>query len=81
MLSESVIKEVLDVALSTSGDFAELFLEDRQDQNLMMIGHRVEKANGVEPMVQGFEYSVATIQFAVIQMTHLKPIKLKLPRT
>ena len=45
MLAQSVIKEVLQAALSTGGDFAELFLEDRHDQNLMMIGKHVEKAN------------------------------------
>lgn len=45
MLKESVIKDVLQAALSTGGDFAEIFMEDRQDQNIMMIGGKVETAN------------------------------------
>lgn len=45
MLKEMVVKEVLQAALSTGGDFAEIFMEDRQDQNIMMIAGKVETAN------------------------------------
>lgn len=45
MLAQNVVKEVLQAALSTGGDFAELFLEDRHDQNMMLIGRGIEKAN------------------------------------
>jgi len=45
MLSQSVVKEVLQAALSTGGDFAEIFLEDRHDQNMTLIGKSIEKAN------------------------------------
>lgn len=45
MLKEQVIKDVLQAALSTGGDFAEIFMEDRHDQNITMIGGIVETAN------------------------------------
>lgn len=45
MLKESIVKEVLQAALSTGGDFAEIFMEDRHDNNIMMIGGKVETSN------------------------------------
>lgn len=45
MLKENVIKEVLAAALSTGGDFAEIFVEDRHDNVISMIGGKVERSN------------------------------------
>lgn len=42
MLSKTIAQEVLDAALSTGGDFAEIFLEDRRNNLLMMRSGRVE---------------------------------------
>lgn len=38
-------RDALDAALSTGGDFAELFWEDRRDQTLMLRDNRLETAN------------------------------------
>lgn len=45
MLKESIVKEVLQAALSTGGDFAEIFVEDRHDNIISMIGGKIETAN------------------------------------
>lgn len=45
MLKESIVKEVLQAALSTGGDFAELFVEDRHDNLINMIGGKIEASN------------------------------------
>lgn len=45
MLKKSIVREVLEAALSTGGDFAEIFMEDRKDQNIAMIAGQVETAN------------------------------------
>lgn len=45
MLKENIIKEVLSAALSTGGDFAEIFMEDRHDNIINMIGGKVETSN------------------------------------
>lgn len=45
MLKESVVKEVLQAALSTGGDFAEIFVEDRHDNAIKMIGGIIETSN------------------------------------
>jgi TldD protein len=42
MLAKSVIEEVLAVALSTGGDFAEVFVEDRFTNNLLLQSGKVE---------------------------------------
>ncbi|KGG79461.1 peptidase C69 [Caloranaerobacter azorensis H53214] len=44
MLSKSVIEDVLLEALSTGGDFAEIFVEDKINNSLLMIGGKIEKA-------------------------------------
>ena len=38
MLSNKVIENVLYAALSTGGDFAEIFVEDRYNTNMRMTG-------------------------------------------
>ncbi|RHW41624.1 TldD/PmbA family protein [Neobacillus notoginsengisoli] len=44
MLSKSVIEDVLTAALSTGGDFAEIFVEDRFTNNLTLQSGRIETA-------------------------------------
>ncbi|RKD30565.1 TldD/PmbA family protein [Thermohalobacter berrensis] len=43
MLNKSVIEAVINDALSTGGDFAEVYLEDKYNTGLTMIGGKVEK--------------------------------------
>jgi len=52
MLDKSVIQEVLNEALSTGGDFAEIFVEDRLSNNIFLIGGNVENS------VSGRDYGV-----------------------
>ena len=42
MLNPIVAQEVLGTALSTGGDFAEIFLEDRRDHVLVLQDNRIE---------------------------------------
>jgi TldD protein len=42
MLSKQVIEDTLNAALSTGGDFAEIFVEDRTNNGIVMIGGKVE---------------------------------------
>ncbi len=42
MLSKDLVSDVLAAALEQGGDFAELFVEDRYGNNLMMVAGRVE---------------------------------------
>jgi TldD protein len=44
MLNKKVIEEVLYAALSTGGDFAEIFVEDRLNTSIEMMQHKVERA-------------------------------------
>lgn len=44
MLSQNSIEKVLQAALETGGDFAEVFVEDKTSSSLTMIGGVVEKA-------------------------------------
>lgn len=44
MLSQSIIEKVLNEALSTGGDFAEIFVEDKWSTNLLLISSKVDKA-------------------------------------
>ena len=41
MLSRKLIENTLTAALSTGGDFAELFVEDRTNNGIVMIGGKV----------------------------------------
>jgi len=52
MLSQSVVQDLLMAALSTGGDFAEVFVEDRFSTNMQMVGGHVDTA------VSGREYGV-----------------------
>ncbi|MDO5326091.1 MAG: TldD/PmbA family protein [Clostridia bacterium] len=45
MLKQDVAQAVLAEALKTGGDFAEIFLEDRQNNNISMLSGRVESVN------------------------------------
>ena len=45
MLSEKVALEVIDAALSTGGDFAEIFYEDRRNHMISLRSNRVETVN------------------------------------
>lgn len=42
MLNKQVIEATLNAALSTGGDFAEIFVEDRTNNGIVMIGGKVE---------------------------------------
>ena len=45
MLKQNVAQAVIAEALKTGGDFAEIFLEDRQNNNISMLSGRVESVN------------------------------------
>ena len=45
MLDQNIAREVLQEAVCTGGDFAEIFVEDRIDNTLMMRSGRIENAN------------------------------------
>lgn len=45
MLEPSLVHDVLDAALSTGADFAELFMEDRRDTSLILQLNRLETVN------------------------------------
>ncbi|MCJ8009817.1 TldD/PmbA family protein [Lederbergia wuyishanensis] len=45
MLSKSVIEDVISAALSTGGDFAEVFAEDRFSNSLVLQDGKIEKSN------------------------------------
>ena len=45
MLNQIVAQEALNAALSTGGDFAEIFLEDRRDHSLILQDNRLETVN------------------------------------
>jgi len=45
MLKQDVARQVIAEALKTGGDFAEIFLEDRLNNNLSMLSGRVESVN------------------------------------
>lgn len=42
MLNKQVIEDTLNAALSTGGDFAEIYVEDRTNNGIVMIGGKVE---------------------------------------
>ncbi len=45
MLSQKLIEDVLTAALSTGGDFAEMFIENKYVTAIDMIGGKIERAN------------------------------------
>ncbi|MBQ8555004.1 MAG: TldD/PmbA family protein [Clostridia bacterium] len=45
MLDQNIAREVLQEAVRTGGDFAEIFVEDRIDNTIMMRSGRIETAN------------------------------------
>ncbi|SET21100.1 TldD/PmbA family protein [Anaerobranca gottschalkii] len=45
MLDKGLIQEVLDEALKTGGDFAEIFVEDTQSTSILLLGGVVEESN------------------------------------
>ena len=44
MLDQNVAREVLQEAVRTGGDFAEIFMEDRIDHAMGMRSHKLESA-------------------------------------
>ena len=44
MISEKLLNEVLQAALSTGGDFAEIFVEDTKQTNFRMLDGLIEDA-------------------------------------
>lgn len=42
MLSKALIQDLITAALSTGGDFAEVFVEEKQTNSIMMLGGKVE---------------------------------------
>lgn len=52
MLDKALVKNVLDTALSTGGDFAEIFVEHKDTNNMTMINGNVEK------VLSGINYGV-----------------------
>ena len=45
MLNKKVIEDVISAALTTGGDFAEVFIENKKNNNINMINGEVERAN------------------------------------
>ena len=45
MLDRSIARDVLNAALSTGGDFAEIFMEDRRENALLLQSNRLESVN------------------------------------
>ncbi|MGM0410171.1 MAG: TldD/PmbA family protein [Bacillota bacterium] len=45
MLSKNIIEDVISASLSTGGDFAEIFVEDKENNSINMISGKIEKAN------------------------------------
>ena len=45
MLEQSIARDALDAALATGGDFAEIFLEDRRNNTLVLQDNRLEMVN------------------------------------
>ena len=45
MLDQNIAREVLQEAVRTGGDFAEIFVEDRIDNSLVMRSRRIETVN------------------------------------
>ncbi len=45
MLSKNIIENVISAALSTGGDFAEIFVEDKENNSINMISGKIENAN------------------------------------
>ncbi|MGF7060489.1 TldD/PmbA family protein [Brassicibacter mesophilus] len=52
MLSKSIISDVIFAALSTGGDFAEVFIEDRYNTGLLLVGGKIESG------ISGRDYGV-----------------------
>ncbi|WIV11483.1 TldD/PmbA family protein [Proteiniborus sp. MB09-C3] len=52
MLSRPIIEDVLTAALSTGGDFAEIFVEDRFNTGLLLVGGKIESG------ISGRDYGV-----------------------
>lgn len=44
MLKNSIIENVLSAALSTGGDFAEIFLEDKRSTSISLVSSKIERA-------------------------------------
>ncbi len=57
MLKKSVIERVLMQALSTGGDFAEIFIEDKLNTSLLLVAGKIEKA------ISGRDYGVGVRVF------------------
>ena len=52
MLSKSIISDVISAALSTGGDFAEVFIEDRYNTGLLLVGGKIESG------ISGRDYGI-----------------------
>lgn len=52
MINKSIISDVISAALSTGGDFAEVFVEDRKNAGLLLVGGRIESS------ISGRDYGV-----------------------
>ena len=53
MLSKDTIKKVLSVALSTGGDFAEVFVEEKLNNNIVLT------SGAVKDIISGKDYGSA----------------------
>jgi TldD protein len=45
LLEKHLIEKLIDTALSTGGDFAEIYIEDKVSESIQSVGGRIEKAN------------------------------------
>jgi TldD protein len=45
LLKKALVEQLIQTALSTGADFAEIFVEDRASESIQLIGGRVEKVN------------------------------------
>ncbi|MBS4172970.1 TldD/PmbA family protein [Bacillus sp. FJAT-49736] len=64
MLSQSVVQDVLNEALSTGGDFSEIFVEDRYSNSIYLQSGRIEKS------ISGRDYGVGIRVFKGLQSVY-----------
>ncbi len=61
MLKQSVIEHVLEQALSTGGDFAEIFVEDKYVNSLSLLSNKIEKS------ISGRDFGIGIRIFSGLQ--------------
>ena len=55
MLDKKLIKKVLDTALQSSADFAEVFVEEKFTTDTSLLSSKIEKVNNAKSRMINFE--------------------------